>query len=405
MIDNVILTVTDVNRYIKTLLDYDELLSNLKVEGEVSNYKRHSSGHLYFSIKDNKGKINCVMFRADTYSLDFEPKDGMKVIIEGNVSVFEKNGNYQLYVRSMKKKGIGRLYEEYNKLLEELKAKGYFDNSIKKPIPRFISRVAVVTSKTGAAVRDIISVIKRRNKNIEIIVCPVLVQGEGSGEDVAQMIYDINRLNLADVIITGRGGGSIEELWAFNERVVAQAVYDSKIPVVSAVGHETDFTICDFVADFRAPTPSVAGEIVSEPLDNIIFTIDEYERKTTNSLNNLIDSYKQRIENVINKPVIKRPNAYIENMEQYVDNLKDSIDLSFGNKISFNKQKLNSLEKLIKTLSVESIIDRGFAIVEKDDDNVITSVSEANINDIIKIRMKDGKFISTINSIEGENNE
>lgn len=404
MIDNVILTVTDVNRYIKTLLDYDELLSNLKVEGEVSNYKRHSSGHLYFSIKDNKGKINCVMFRADTYSLDFEPKDGMKVIIEGNVSVFEKNGNYQLYVRSMKKKGIGRLYEEYNKLLEELKAKGYFDNSIKKPIPRFISRVAVVTSKTGAAVRDIISVIKRRNKNIEIIVCPVLVQGEGSGEDVAQMIYDINSLNLADVIITGRGGGSIEELWAFNERVVAQAVYDSKIPVVSAVGHETDFTICDFVADFRAPTPSVAGEIVSEPLDNIIFTIDEYERKTTNSLNNLIDSYKQRIENVINKPVIKRPNAYIENMEQYVDNLKDSIDLSFGNKISFNKQKLNSLEKLIKTLSVESIIDRGFAIVEKDD-NVITSVSEANINDIIKIRMKDGKFISTINSIEGENNE
>ncbi|WP_329385226.1 exodeoxyribonuclease VII large subunit [Anaerofustis butyriciformans] len=404
MIDNVILTVTDVNRYIKTLLDYDELLSNLKVEGEVSNYKRHSSGHLYFSIKDNKGKINCVMFRADTYSLDFEPKDGMKVIIEGNVSVFEKNGNYQLYVRSMKKKGIGRLYEEYNKLLEELKAKGYFDNSIKKPIPRFISRVAVVTSKTGAAVRDIISVIKRRNKNIEIIVCPVLVQGEGSGEDVAQMIYDINSLNLADVIITGRGGGSIEELWAFNERVVAQAVYDSKIPVVSAVGHETDFTICDFVADFRAPTPSVAGEIVSEPLDNIIFTIDEYERKTTNSLNNLIDSYKQRIENVINKPVIKRPNAYIENMEQYVDNLKDSIDLSFGNKISFNKQKLNSLEKLIKTLSVESIIDRGFAIVEKDN-NVITSVSEANINDIIKIRMKDGKFISTINSIEGENNE
>ena len=404
MIDNVILTVTDVNRYIKTLLDYDELLSNLKVEGEVSNYKRHSSGHLYFSIKDNKGKINCVMFRADTYSLDFEPKDGMRVIIGGNGSVFEKNGNYQLYVRSMKKKGIGRLYEEYNKLLEELKAKGYFDNSIKKPIPRFISRVAVVTSKTGAAVRDIISVIKRRNKNIEIIVCPVLVQGEGSGEDVAQMIYDINSLNLADVIITGRGGGSIEELWAFNERVVAQAVYDSKIPVVSAVGHETDFTICDFVADFRAPTPSVAGEIVSEPLDNIIFTIDEYQRKTTNSLNNLIDSYKQRIENVINKPVIKRPNAYIENMEQYVDNLKDSIDLSFGNKISFNKQKLNSLEKLIKTLSVESIIDRGFAIVEKDD-NVITSVSEANINDIIKIRMKDGKFISTINSIEGENNE
>ncbi|MGN8914281.1 exodeoxyribonuclease VII large subunit [Anaerofustis butyriciformans] len=404
MIDNVILTVTDVNRYIKTLLDYDELLSNLKVEGEVSNYKRHSSGHLYFSIKDNKGKINCVMFRSDTYSLDFEPMDGMKVIIEGNVSVFEKNGNYQLYVRSMKKKGIGRLYEEYNKLLEELKLKGYFDSDKKKPIPKFVNKVAVVTSKTGAAIRDIISVIKRRNKNIEIIVCPVLVQGQGSGEDVAQMIYNINRLNLADVIITGRGGGSIEELWAFNERVVAQAVYDSKIPVVSAVGHETDFTICDFVADFRAPTPSVAGEIVSEPLDNILLSIDKFEKNIANSLLNLINVYKQRIDNVINKPVIKRPNAYIENIEQYVDSLKDSIDISYINKINLQKQKLDSLEKLIKSLSIESILDRGFVVVEKEN-QVITSINDVNINNKIKIRMKDGNLISAVEEIEGEENE
>lgn len=404
MINNVILTVTDVNRYIKTLLDYDELLSNLKVEGEVSNYKRHSSGHLYFSIKDNKGKINCVMFRSDTYSLDFEPMDGMKVIIEGNVSVFEKNGNYQLYVRSMKKKGIGRLYEEYNKLLEELKSKGYFDSDKKKPIPKFVNKVAVVTSKTGAAIRDIISVIKRRNKNIEIIVCPVLVQGQGSGEDVAQMIYNINRLNLADVIITGRGGGSIEELWAFNERVVAQAVYDSKIPVVSAVGHETDFTICDFVADFRAPTPSVAGEIVSEPLDDILLSIDKFEKNIANSLLNLINVYKQRIDNVINKPVIKRPNAYIENIEQYVDSLKDSIDISYINKINLQKQKLDSLEKLIKSLSIENILDRGFAVVEKEN-QVITSINDVKINDKIKIRMKDGNLISAIEEIEGEENE
>lgn len=404
MINNVILTVTDVNRYIKTLLDYDELLSNLKVEGEVSNYKRHSSGHLYFSIKDNKGKINCVMFRSDTYSLDFEPMDGMKVIIEGNVSVFEKNGNYQLYVRSMKKKGIGRLYEEYNKLLEELKSKGYFDSEKKKPIPKFVNKVAVVTSKTGAAIRDIISVIKRRNKNIEIIVCPVLVQGQGSGEDVAQMIYNINRLNLADVIITGRGGGSIEELWAFNERVVAQAVYDSKIPVVSAVGHETDFTICDFVADFRAPTPSVAGEIVSEPLDDILLSIDKFEKNIANSLLNLINVYKQRIDNVINKPVIKRPNAYIENIEQYVDSLKDSIDISYINKINLQKQKLDSLEKLIKSLSIENILDRGFAVVEKEN-QVITSINDVKINDKIKIRMKDGNLISAIEEIEGEENE
>lgn len=401
MIDNVILTVRDVNKYIKTLLDYDELLSNLRVEGEVSNYKRHSSGHLYFSIKDNSGKINCVMFKSDTYSLAFEPMDGMKVIIEGYVSVFERNGNYQLYVKSMKKKGIGRLYEEYNRLLEELKAQGYFDSDKKKPIPAFADTVAVVTSKTGAAVRDIISVIKRRNKNIKIIVCPVTVQGEGSGEEVAQMIYDINRLKLADVIITGRGGGSIEELWAFNERVVAQAVYDSAIPVVSAVGHETDFTICDFVADFRAPTPSVAGEVVSEPLDNIAYTVEVYEKKINKALKSLIDKYLEKLDNIINKPVMKRPNAYIENMEQYIDTLKDNIDLSFYNKINLLKHKVASAEKLINSLSAVSVLERGFAIVESNN-KVITSVNEVNVEDEISIRMKDGRLNSVISKIEGE---
>lgn len=401
MIDNVILTVRDVNKYIKTLLDYDELLSNLRVEGEVSNYKRHSSGHLYFSIKDNSGKINCVMFKSDTYSLAFEPMDGMKVIIEGYVSVFERNGNYQLYVKSMKKKGIGRLYEEYNRLLEELKAQGYFDQDKKKSIPSFVDTVAVVTSPTGAAVRDIISVIKRRNKNIKIIVCPVTVQGEGSGEEVAQMIYDINRLKLADVIITGRGGGSIEELWAFNERIVAQAVYDSAIPVVSAVGHETDFTICDFVADFRAPTPSVAGEVVSEPLDNIVYTVDVYEKKINNSLKGLIDKYNEKLNNIINKPVMKRPNAYIENMEQYIDTLKDNIDLSLYNKINLLKHKVDSSEKLIHSLSAVSVLERGFAIVESNN-KVITSVNDVNVKDEISIRMKDGKLNSVISEIEGE---
>ena len=401
MIDNVILTVRDVNKYIKTLLDYDELLSNLRVQGEVSNYKRHSSGHLYFSIKDKSGKINCVMFKSDTYSLAFEPMDGMKVIIEGYVSVFERNGNYQLYVKSMKKKGIGRLYEEYNRLLEELKAQGYFDQDKKKPIPAFVDTVAVVTSKTGAAVRDIISVIKRRNKNIKILVCPVTVQGEGSGEEVAQMIYDINRLKLADVIITGRGGGSIEELWAFNERVVAQAVSDSVIPVVSVVGHETDFTICDFVADFRAPTPSVAGEVVSEPLDNIVYTVGVYEKKINNSLKALIDKYTEKLDNIINKPVMKRPNAYIENMEQYIDTLKDNIDLSLYNKINLLKHKVDSTEKLIHSLSAVSVLERGFAIVESNN-KVITSVNDVNVKDEISIRMKDGKLNSVISEIEGE---
>ncbi len=304
----------------------------------------------------------------------------------------------------MQKKGVGFLYEEYTRLLEELKSQGYFDDEKKKAIPKFVNKVAVVTSKTGAAVRDIISVIKRRNKTIEIIICPVTVQGEGSGEEVAQMIYDINRLNLADVIITGRGGGSIEELWAFNERVVAQAVYDSKIPVVSAVGHETDFTICDFVADFRAPTPSVAGEVVSEPIENTLGLLDIWDKKISASMVNLISYYEQRINNVMNKPVMKRPGAYMENMEIYLDDLKDDLNIAFSNKINLLSHKLSSFEKLINTLSVASVLDRGFAILEHNED-VVTSVNEVKKNDKISIRLKDGKIYSVVDKIEGEEYE
>lgn len=390
MIENVILTVTDVNRYIKTLFDYDQLLSDIMVEGEVSNYKRHSSGHLYFSIKDNKGKINCVMFKSDTYSLDFEPMDGMKVIIEGNVSVFEKNGNYQLYVRSMRKKGVGKLYEEYNRLLEELRLLGYFDNDKKKQIPKYVRKVAVVTSKTGAAVRDIISVIQRRNKNIQIIVCPVKVQGAGSAEEIAQMIYDVNRLKLADVIITGRGGGSIEELWAFNERVVAQAVYDSSIPVVSAVGHETDFTIADFVADLRAPTPSAAAELAVSDIEEIKLKLYNYNNRFKLALKKKVELMRMRYEKCMASRAFKEPLQRVNEQYIRVDMLVKSLQNSVINKYKDRKNELLTLIAKLDSLSPLKTLTRGYCIVQSEG-KAIKSVKDIKMDEEIELRFVDGK--------------
>lgn len=398
MVEKRILTVSDVNKYIRTVLDYDPQMSSVMVEGEISNFVRASSGHLYFSLKDRGGRISCVMFRRDTFSLGFRPENGMKVVIEGNVSVFEKEGKYQLYARKMRKKGIGNLYEEYVRLKNELEEKGYFDESRKKPIPKFVDTVCVITSPTGAAVRDVIKVIRRRNKTIKIIVCPVMVQGKGSEIQIAEMIRTVNRLKLCDVIITGRGGGSIEELWAFNEREVAEAVYDSEIPVVSAVGHETDFTICDFVADRRVPTPSVAGECVSEPVENTLYVIDSLDRRIKGSVSSMMESYKNRIENVMNKPVMKRPNGYIENNMQYVDSLKDMIGKAHVSRLKVLESRTQSLEKLIKSLSHENVLSRGFAIVQKDDE-IVTSADEVKKGDSIRITMKDGTVSSTVTEV------
>ena len=288
------LTVSQLNKYISGLMEFDDLLSNVTVTGEISNFKRHSSGHLYFSIKDDKSKISCVMFKSDAYRLDFDPIDGMSVIVSGRVSVYEKNGNYQVYVKKMNEDGIGTLFERYNRLLDLLRDKGYFDQSKKKRIPYLPRKIALVTSPTGAAVRDMISVIKRRSPGVKLLVCPVLVQGDSAPLDIALMIDLINKENLADLIITGRGGGSIEELWAFNERIVAESIFNSTIPIISAVGHETDFTICDFVADMRAPTPSAAAELAVPDVEDVIFALRRYKNIIIELLNQKLSFEKQK---------------------------------------------------------------------------------------------------------------
>ena len=263
------ITVSDLNLYIKNKIDADEYLNNVLVKGEISNFKHHYTGHMYFTLKDEKSLIKCIMFKGYTTNLNFIPKDGMKVLLLGSISVFERDGVYQIYVKAMQEDGIGNLYREYEKLKQKLENEGLFSKEHKKQIPCMPKTIGVLTSNTGAVIRDIINVSTRRNPNVRILLYPVPVQGEGAAIKIAEAIKFMNNKQLADVLIVARGGGSLEDLWPFNEEILARAIYESKIPIISAVGHETDFTISDFVADLRAPTPSAAAELAVPNIEDI----------------------------------------------------------------------------------------------------------------------------------------
>ena len=282
------LTVSQLNRYIKNTLDADFILNYASVKGEISNLKIHSSGHIYFSLKDEGSKINCVMFKSYAYKLNFDLENGMDIIAHGNISVYEKEGSYQLYVKEMKREGIGELYIAFEKLKEKLKNEGLFDESNKKEIPRFCKKIGIITSPTGAALRDIINVTKRRNKGIELLIYPALVQGIDASKTLIAGIKALNKIEDLDIIILARGGGSIEELWAFNNEDLAYEVYNSKKPIITGVGHETDFTIVDFVSDKRAPTPSAAAEIAVFDREVLVKEILNYKYTIKNSMENII---------------------------------------------------------------------------------------------------------------------
>lgn len=396
--DNKSLSVSQLNKYISGLMEFDELLSNVKVKGEISNFKRHSSGHLYFSIKDDKSKISCVMFKSNAYRLDFEPIDGMSVIVSGRVSVYEKNGNYQIYVKKMNEDGMGTLFERYNRLLDLLRDKGYFDQSKKKQIPYLPKRIALVTSPTGAAVRDMISVMKRRFPGVKLLVCSVLVQGDSAPLDIALMIDLINKDNLADLIITGRGGGSIEELWAFNERVVAESIFNSSIPVISAVGHETDFTICDFVADMRAPTPSAAAELAVPDIEDVIFAIGRYKNVIIESLNQKMSMKKEKIKSILNIPFFSRPFEKIQTASMNIDYLNERLTEKVKISMDFYRHEISAKEVLLKSLSHENILKRGFCILKKDD-NYVTG-KDIRQEDNIEIITHSNRIYSEVINIE-----
>ncbi|HBX48717.1 MAG TPA: exodeoxyribonuclease VII large subunit [Clostridiaceae bacterium] len=386
------ITVSQLNAYIKNLFLCDDLLQNVMVRGEVSNFIHHSSGHMYFTLKDKDSKIRCVMFRSNNRYLKFNIENGMNVIISGNVSSYERDGQYQLYCNSIEPDGVGSLYLKFEQLKEKLSAQGYFDKEHKKKLPLLPKRIGVVTSPTGAVIRDIINVSTRRFYNINIILYPSKVQGEDAAKSIAEGINYFNNVDLGvDVIIVGRGGGSIEELWPFNEEIVADAVYESKIPIVSAVGHETDFTICDFTADVRASTPSQAAEIVVPVYEDLKEKIYDYKISIINNLQNNIDNIKKLLMHLEKTIKLLSPQNKIREYIQYIDNIDNKIIYLNKNKIkSYRNELMNYINK-IDNANPAKILSRGYSAVYKDED-IIHSIHDLSKDDKVNVLLKDGSF-------------
>ena len=391
------ITVTDLNKYIKNKIDGDEMLNNVLVKGEISNFKNHYTGHMYFTLKDENSLIKCVMFKSYTTHLSFMPKDGMKVMVLGSVAVFERDGIYQIYAKAMKEDGLGSLYTAYEELKKKLEQEGLFAESHKKKIPFMPKTIGVLTSNTGAVIRDIINVSIRRNPGVHIRLYPVPVQGPGAAEKIAEGIKFMNENKLADVLIIGRGGGSLEDLWPFNEEIVARAIYDSELPIISAVGHETDFTIADFVADLRAPTPSAAAELAVANIEDVRETLKLYNNRYKVALKKKIELMRLSYEKCMARPAYKNPTQKINEQYMVIDMkvkaLQNSMMLKLKEaKTSFVKEtaKLDSLSPL-KTLT------RGYSIVTKQESGkVIKSVDDLNSGEKVNLRLSDGQKTATI---------
>ena len=384
------ISVTDLNKYIKNKIADDEYLSNILIKGEISNFKHHYTGHLYFTLKDENSLIKCIMFKSYAQKLNFEPRDGMKVYILGSVSVFERDGVYQIYAKVMEEDGLGDLYTKYQKLKEELEKEGLFDQSHKQKIPMMPKVIGVLTSQTGSVIRDIINVSTRRNPNVYIRLLPVPVQGEGAAEKIAEGINYMNQNQLADVIILARGGGSLEDLWPFNEEIVAYSIYESKIPIISAVGHETDFSISDFVADLRAPTPSAAAELAVPDIYEVKQKINTYQNRLKMALTKKLEIMKLRYDKCMSSSVFREPtrriqenyikiDAYVKQLENVINKIKEK-----------NKNKYIELVSKLDTLSPLKTLTRGYSIIEKDG-KIVKSITDLQAEDEISIRLKDGE--------------
>lgn len=385
------ISVTDLNKYIKDKIANDEALNNVLVKGEISNFKNHYTGHMYFTLKDENSLIKCVMFKTYTTHLSFMPKDGMKVIVLGGVSVFERDGVYQIYAKAMKEDGLGNLYVAYEELKNKLSNEGLFDEKYKKPIPFMPKTIGVLTSNTGAVIRDIINVSTRRNPNVNIRLYPVPVQGSGAGEKIAEGIEFMNKNKLADVLIIGRGGGSIEDLWPFNEEVVARAIFNSKIPIISAVGHETDFTIADFVADLRAPTPSAAAELAVANIDDVRENLRAYNNRYKVSLKKKIELMKMSYEKCMTRQAFKNPTQKINEQYMLIDMKVKSLQNSILLKIKEDKTKFVKEVAKLDALSPLKTLTRGYSIISKQDGRIAKEVRDLSQGEKVSIRLSDGK--------------
>ena len=386
---NLAITVSDLNKYIKDKIDNDENLNNILVKGEISNFKNHYTGHMYFTLKDENSLIKCIIFKTYAQKLNFMPKDGMKVMILGSISVFERDGVYQIYARTMEEDGLGDLYTKYQELKSKLEEEGLFDNQYKKNIPLMPKVIGVLTSQTGSVIKDIINVSTRRNPNVYIRLFPVPVQGEGAGEKIAYGIDFMNKNKLADVLIIARGGGSLEDLWPFNEEIVARSIFKSEIPVISAVGHETDFTIADFVADLRAPTPSAAAELAVPDIYEIQKKIYTYQDRLKMALVKKTELMKMRYEKVMASATFKEPLRRVNDNYLKIDSYIKELEKYIKIKQEEEKAKYIKLVAKLDTLSPLKTLFRGYSLTEKNG-KIIKSKKELNKGDQINIRFSDG---------------
>jgi len=389
------LTVTALTKYIKYKFDHDHNLDEVLLEGEISNFKHNSRGHFYFTLKDEGAQISATMFATYASRVNFEPEDGMKVFVRGNVTVYEPSGTYQINVKEIKTSGLGELYIAYEKLKKELEAEGLFDLSHKKPIPRFPKTVGVITSPTGAAIRDIINTIKRRYPLTSVILYPAIVQGTDAKDNIAMQIKRANIDNICDVLIVGRGGGSIEDLWAFNEKVVAYAIYESNIPIISAVGHEIDFTIADFVADMRAATPTAGAELATPNIEALKDNIGFYERTMTKRINYILNEIKMRLLNYDRIIESRNPMSVLKHKRQILNNDSLRLNMLIQNILTDKKHLFDLRKSQLDALNPLAIMDKGYSI-NRVNDKILVDVKDVNVGDTLVTELKNGKLVSKV---------
>ena len=394
-------SVGQVNRYVKNMFTQDFFLQKIYVKGEVSNCKYHTSGHIYFSLKDETGTMSCVMFAGHRRGLAFSMKDGDKVIVGGSVDVYERDGRYQLYAKEITLEGAGALYKRYLALKQELEEMGMFAGEYKQPIPKFIRRLGVVTAPTGAAVQDIRNISYRRNPYLQIILYPALVQGADAAESIVKGIRMLDRLNV-DVIIVGRGGGSIEDLWAFNEEIVARAIFECRTPVISAVGHETDFTIADFVADLRAPTPSAAAELAVNDYRSVVESVSVYRQRMYRAMSTRLDFYRSRLANFSTKFGYLSPEYRLREQRQRLADAESSLQNAMEGKLKENRHRLSLYVERFTGLSPLRKLNQGFSYVADQEKRTLTSVKQVKNGDTIYISVTDGTIEAKVNSIKKE---
>ena len=395
-------TVSKINAYIKNMFRQDYVLSRVSVKGEISNCKYHTSGHIYFTLKDEGGTLSAIMFATQAKSLSFHLSDGMQVIVSGRIEVYERDGKYQLYANSIVQDGIGDLYKKFEELKKQFQDMGYFESEYKRPIPYFSKKIGIVTASTGAAIHDIMNISYRRNPYVSLVLYPALVQGEGAASSIVSGIEKLDTMGM-DVIIVGRGGGSIEDLWAFNEECVAEAIFNAKTPIISAVGHETDFTIADFVADLRAPTPSAAAELAVADIHQIENRIAGYEELVNKAFMKFISQKRVVIDNYSMRLKYLNPVSRINEKRITLDRLKERLDDNMSKLLKDYRHKLEVYASRLHGVSPLEKLGQGYSCTQNENGVPVTSVSNVSLGDIITTTLKDGEIISQIKEVK--NNE